>query len=111
MQKTCIHRVAPFFRAAEPNDPPCGKPAFTRRTHGFLCIGHYKAEQDSIPAKPRQPQPRWKGLQPVVQDDVEIIADIIATDKQAIAVGKIVSYKFGKFDPVYLRVLAAPMVH
>lgn len=87
----------------------CGKPAFTRKTHGYLCIGHYRQQQESIPAKPRKPQPRWQGL--VQPTDEQVINDIIASDAQAIAEGTVVVIKRGVLDPACLRVLEPPTVH
>jgi hypothetical protein len=87
----------------------CGKPAFTRKTNGYLCIGHYRQQQESIPAKPRLPQPKWQGF--VQQSDNEIIKDIISTDARIIADSKIVVIQRGALDPVRLRVLEPPTVH
>jgi hypothetical protein len=89
----------------------CGRPAFTRRTNGWLCSGHYAQQQQSIPAKPRKHQPKWKGLVPAVETDEQIIASIIAAEKQAIEVGTVRQVKFGRLEPISLRYLEAPTVH
>jgi hypothetical protein len=90
----------------------CGRPPFTRRTHGWLCHGHYRDQQETIPPKPRQPQERWKGWQaarPLTDD--QIIAEILATDRALIAAGKVVTITRGRTDPVQLRLLESPTCH
>lgn len=83
---------------------PCRNPAFTKRTHGFLCAGHYRQQQESIPAKPRLPQPKWIGL--VQQTDEQIIEDIITSDLKAINTAKRVTViQRGAVDPIYLTIL------
>jgi hypothetical protein len=101
MQAFCVHADTPY------NVPSvrCGKAAFTRRTHGFNCLFHYRAQQEAIPAKPRKPQAKWKGYQPMFQSDDAIIKDIIRTDAQKIANGRVQEIRCGKYDPLVLRVL------
>ena len=100
---TCIHA----FLTPE----LCGKPALQRPdkhgklSNGWLCKEHYRQFQASIPPKPRHSQPKWKGLVPQVQSDEEIIADIIATDATAIALGVVVRKQHGSLEPVYFRTL------
>jgi hypothetical protein len=110
VSNSCIHQIVTAgFRAADKTDPACGKPAFTKATNGYLCIGHYRQQQQSIPAKVRKAQPKWRGLVP--QSDEQIIADIIASDKRAIENGTIVLVKRGAHDPIVLRLLESPTVH
>ncbi len=92
MQLVCIHSEGAR---------QCQKPAFTQRTNGWLCLVHYRQQQLSMPAKPRLPQPRWKGL-PLTNDD-DIVADIIATDRATLGKGKIVPVRFGSVEPSYVR--------
>ena len=87
---------------------PCGKPAVTRVSHGWLCDGHFKQQQRSIPAKARKAQPVWRGA---LTDDNAIIADVIAQDKRAIREGNIVRVVRGALEPVVLRLLEPPTVH
>jgi len=84
---------------------PCKRVAYNAKTSGWLCKDHYYKMQNSIPPKPRQEQPKWKGLVPAFQTDEEIIADIIATDAVSITLGKVVRIKRGTVDPVCLRIL------
>lgn len=79
------------------------------RTHGWLCDGHWQQEQRSIPPNARKAQPRWRGLSNL--SDAEIIADIIAQDKRAIAEGKVARIQRGAQDPVFLKLLEPPTVH
>lgn len=96
--RICIHH----YRGMK-----CEQPVILR-SHGLLCYEHYHAQQRSHPQKPRKPQPLWKGLTP--QKDDEIVADIIATDKQAIAEGRIVVVQKGNTDPVFFRTLEPTQV-
>ena len=108
--ETCIHAsTAPVLRAVVATDARCGLAALSRKTHGFLCANHYRLQQQSIPPKPRMPQPLWKGN--LVQRDEIVIADIIATDKTMIAAGRIVEVRRGRNEPIVLRFLEAPSVH
>ena len=109
MNATCIYAAANTLRAVDQRDQQCGLQPFTRRTHGYLCANHYRQQQERIPAKPRKSQPQWRGLVP--QPDAEVIADIIATDRAAIAEGKIVRVVRGVQDPVVLRILEPAVVH
>lgn len=101
--KTCIHSYGTLDQ--------CGRPAFNRKTNGWLCVMHYRQQQESIPAKPRLPQPAVYNGHALfknfikVQPDHEVIADIIASDKRAIASGRVVTVQRGATDPVYLRLL------
>lgn len=98
----CIHANTMYD-----SDPRvrCGKPAFTLRSHGWLCIPHYRQQQEDIPAKPRKHQPVWRGFRPAVQSDEAIIADILRTETQAIANGRVEAIACGVIDPIYLKVL------
>lgn len=78
----------------------CTKPTFSNRTNGWLCFEHYRQQQHSMPPRPRQPQPKWKGL-PLTRDE-DIIADIIATDLTMIKRGFEVK-RFGAIEPLYLK--------
>jgi hypothetical protein len=107
---TCVYQVVPTLRAADKRDATCGLAATGyNRTHGYLCANHYRHQQNNIPAKPRKAQPQWRGLTP--QRDDEIIADIIAKDRAAIAEGSVVTVTRGRQDPVKLRLLEPPTVH
>jgi hypothetical protein len=100
-QATCIHSYV--------TPDQCKRPAFTRKTHGWLCLADYRAQSETIPPKPRLLQPRWIGLQQ--QNDSEIIKDILATDAARIAAGRIVEVRRGVLEPVVLRLLEPVVVH
>ena len=89
---SCIHAFVTFDR--------CGRPLYSRRTHGWLCADHYRQQQYSIPPKPR----RERGYIPVMTDD-DIIRDIIQTDSEKIAAGVITVVSRGVWEPVQLRLL------
>lgn len=95
----CVHADTPF------NDPAvaCGYPAFMG-THGFLCRGHFIAEQRSIPPSPRKPYARWKGH--VQETDDQIIKDILRTEREAIAAARVVTVKCGKYEPAVIKFVA-----
>lgn len=105
-QSFCVHADTPY------NDQAiaCGKPIF-RRTHGWLCVPHYRAQQDAIPVKPRKPQPRFIDKTRITWSDEAVIANIIATDKQAIATGTVRKVRFGIDNPLVLRYLDGPTIH
>jgi hypothetical protein len=96
----CIHVVA--FNGPVP--VACNKPVF-KKSHGWLCVGHLRAQQNSIPPAPRKPQPQWIGLQYLYASDEKIIADIISSDAKSIAAGTVRSVQFGSVEPIYLRYL------
>lgn len=105
-QVFCVHADTPY------NDQAiaCGKPVF-RRLHGWLCLPHYRAQQEAIPAPQRKSQPRYLGLNKGAKNDDQVVADIIMTDTRAIAEGTIVKVRFGAIEPDYIRYLEAPTVH
>lgn len=101
----CVHADTSF------NDPSvsCGA-AIHKGYHGWLCVGHYRAEQMSIPKAPRIPWQPYKGLVPKFQTDEQIVADILRTEADLIGQAYrgtgnriIRRVRFGAIEPEYVQ--------
>jgi hypothetical protein len=95
--KPCMHSELPY------SDPAtdCGIPSKIA-THGFLCAGHYTAQQGTIPPAPRKPLIFRKR-----ETDADIMRDILQTEerelRRAAQENRIETKRFGKYEPLFLH--------
>lgn len=77
---TCIHSDLAYTEDVL----VCGVPLPYRflegAAHGWLCVKHYREQQDAMPKRPRKP---------LYADDSQIVRDLLRRESEAIANGKL----------------------